>query len=456
MEYIYEDIRQLNKYKITSDDDIQMSLRGRVDTIRKQKHMCFIIIRYQLTTVQVVAFKKSLDEKVFNDLCSLPLETMIQFSGTLKPAKVKNATIKNMEIELHDFNIISIAKKLPLLVKDANDFGESYRSNVNQSNRLDNRWIDLRAPVNLAIFKVRSHIMNEFRNYLINGEFMEINTPKTIGVASESGSEVFELNYFGEKAYLAQSPQLYKQMAINSDFDRVFEIGPVFRAEQSFSNRHLCEFTGMDIEMTIDNSMSLIKFVWGMLRYMIDSVKENRKEELSIINEKLPFEELEIPQNPIIINHKAAVDILYDWGIKQNIDEDLNHENEAMLGEIIKKQYYSDLFVLNKYPKGIRPFYTKINEEDPNYTDSFDIILRGKEISSGAQRETDYDTLLQNVKDNNIDPESMKYYLESFSHGSMPHGGCGFGLERLTAYILGLNSVKMASFCPRDPKRIVP
>ena len=454
--YKIYDIRYLQGIKTPS----RISIRGRIHTIRQQKKVCFILVRYQSTIIQVIGVKKILGDK-FDQICSIPSESVVRFLGTIQqtPFEIENATYKNIELVLDTFEIISIAKDLPLSIKDANDYGNSFRSNVGQDVRFDNRWIDLRAPVNNAIFKIRSHIMQSFRQYLTNKDFTEISTPKTIGVASESGAEVFELTYFDKKAYLAQSPQLYKQMAINSDFDRVFEIGPVFRAEKSFSNRHLCEFTGMDLEMTIsDNNdyFQIMGFVWSLLTNMFDDILENCKSELSTINEKIPFKKPIYPKYPIIINYVAAVNMLNDYDVEQDHFEDLSHENEKKLGEIIKENYNSDLFILNQYPTTVRPFYTMLDDQDPNYTKSFDIIFRGKEISSGAQRVHNYDELLERLKEANIDPTSMKSYLDSFSHGSLPHGGCGFGLERLVAYFLDLHSVKMASFCPRDPKRITP
>lgn len=454
-QYKTHDIRYLD----TLDIPTQIIIRGRIDTIRQQKNVCFILLRYQDVYLQVIGIKKQLKEQ-FKKVCSVSNESVVRFYGTLQgsPADIANATYKNIELVLENFNIISEATKLPLLVKDADDYSGSFRSNVGQNIRLDNRWLDLRSPVNLSIFKVKSQIMQQFRQYLTKQNFIEINTPKIIGVASESGADVFELKYFEKKAYLAQSPQLYKQMAINSDFDRVFEVGPVFRAENSFSNRHLCEFTGLDLEMTITdggNHFQIMNFAWNMLTSMFDNILSICSKELEIINEKLPFDKPVYPKYPLIINHTAAADMLKEMGVEQGYNDDLSTANEKILGTIIKQNYNSDLFVLNKYPRAARPFYTML-DEDKNFTKSFDIIFRGKEISSGAQRVHDYNELLERLNEANIDPNSMKSYVESFSHGSMPHGGCGIGLERLTAYFLDMNSVKMTSFCPRDPKRITP
>ena len=454
--YQYHNIRQLTEDLI----DKPIWVQGRVHTIRGLKRQCFIVLRYKDSLLQTIGFKKGVTN--FSELCNLKKESIINLCGYMRksPFEIKFATYKTIEFEIREWNISSeINEELPFSLDDANDCGESFRCDVGQSLKLNNRWIDLRTPINQSIFKIKSTMCQLFREFLLNNDFTEVQTPKTIGVASESGAEVFELNYFNKKAYLAQSPQLYKQMLINSDFDRVFEIGPVFRAENSNSRRHLCEFTGLDLEMAISPNMNyheVLHFIWELLGHIFDGIKSKCTKELEIINNKLPFTDLIYPTDPLIISFKDGVDMLNDAGCNQEYNEDLSTVNERKLGELVKEKYGSDLFVLDEYPINARPFYTMPHKSKPGFTHSYDIILRGREISSGAQRLNDYNKLIERMNELNLDPESIKSYLDSFKYGSKSHGGCGFGLERLLTYYLDLDNIRQSSLFPRDPERLNP
>ena len=451
------DIRELSNYHLDKD----ISIRGRVHKIVVKKTVVFIILRYQTASLQIIAVKGVLGLEQFSELVKLTPESVVDCTGLLRKSlvKIESTSYHNYEMDLLKFTVISLARPLPFQIEDANDFGESFRSNVTSHTRLENRWIDLRVPVNNAIFKIQSSVTQYFREFLLNNKFIEIHTPKLIGVASEGGAQVFELKYFDRPAYLAQSPQLYKQMAINSDFDRVFEIGPVFRAEQSLTIRHMCEFVGLDIEMAISLGQTYTQvqeLLWSTLVYILDMLKVRSTQELATIKEKIPFIEPVYPTKPLIIKFKDCVQILRNDGKVQDDFADLSSENEKRLGEIIKDKYNSDLFIIDQYPAAVRPFYTMRSLEDPRYSNSYDVIFKCTEISSGSQREHDYDRLMEKVVESNVNPETLKYYLESFSHGSRPHGGAGLGLERIVSLYLDLGNVKMASFCPRDPKRLFP
>ena len=450
------DIRELSNNHLGKD----ICIRGRVHKIVIKKTIVFIILRYQTSSLQVVAIKGVLGPDIFNEIVALTNESIIDCTGLLakSPVKIESTKYHDFELNLIKFTLISLAKPLPFQIEDANDFDQSFRSNVTNHTRMESRWVDLRVPVNNAIFKIQSSVTQYFRQHLLINGFIEIHSPKLIGIASEGGAEVFELKYFDKTAYLAQSPQLYKQMAINSDFDRVFEIGPVFRAENSITGRHMCEFIGLDFEMTIPlgkDYREVQQFLWSTLVYIFDMLRSQCTAELSIIKEKIPFDYPVYPEEPLIIGFKDCVQILREDGKLQPDFEDLSSENEKRLGEIIKERFNSDLFIIDKYPTKVRPFYTK-RSDDPNYSNSYDVIFRCTEICSGAQREHDYDKLMSQVVESKINPETLRYYLESFSHGSMPHGGAGLGLERIVSLYLNLGNVKMASFCPRDPKRLFP
>ena len=460
LEYVHVDIRKISDANLNQT----VLLRGRVHTIRITGNIAFIILRYQTSSLQVIASKKVIESNCIDNYKKLKLltnETIIDCIGTLRKSQVeiKSTSYKHYELDLLNFNIINISRQLPFQIDDANDYGESFRSDVKNNTKMEYRWMDLRTPVNNSIFKIRSSIINYFRTYLLENDFIEINTPKIIGVQSESGSQVFQLDYFGESAFLAQSPQLYKQMAINSDFDKVFEIGPIFRAENSVTTRHMCEFTGLDVEFVLspnNNYNEIQEMLWNTITYIFDKLKVCNTNEILYIKSKLPFDDPIYPKLPLIFKFNDCVEMLRKDGKEQSDFEDLSTINERRIGEIIKEQYNSDLFIINQYPTCVRPFYSMPNENNPKYSNSFDMIFRCVEISSGAQRIHDYDLLFNKVIENNINPNTLKYYLNSFSHGSLPHGGFGIGLDRLVSLYLGLSNVKMSSFCPRDPKRLFP
>ena len=328
---------------------------------------------------------------------------------------------------------------------------------VKMNTRLDNRVFDLRVPTTQAIFKLQSGVAHLFREYLDSKNFIEIHSPKLIGGASEGGSNVFKFKYFNQDACLAQSPQLYKQMCIISDFKRVYEIGPVFRAENSFTSRHLCEFTGLDIEMEIKEHFFEVLDILGELFYFIfKGLNERYAKELEIVNNQYPFEPLILTPEVLKLSWPEGIKLLTDNGFKQDINEDLDTENEKALGKLVKEKYKTDFYILYGYPKSARPFYTMPDPKDDNFTNSFDAFIRGEEVLSGAQRIHDYDLLLQKVKEKEINPETLSDYLNAFKLGAPAHGGAGIGLERVVKLFIGLGNIKKCVLFPRDPKRLKP
>ena len=328
---------------------------------------------------------------------------------------------------------------------------------VKMNTRLDNRVFDLRVPTTQAIFKLQSGVAHLFREYLDSKDFIEIHSPKLIGGASEGGSNVFKFKYFNQDACLAQSPQLYKQMCIISDFKRVYEIGPVFRAENSFTSRHLCEFTGLDLEMEIKEHFFEVLDILGELFYFIfKGLNERYSKELEIVNNQYPFEPLVLTPEVLKMPWTEGIKLLNENGFKQDINEDLDTENEKALGKLVKDKYKTDFYILYGYPKSARPFYTMPDPKDDNFTNSFDAFIRGEEVLSGAQRIHDYDLLLQKVKEKEINPETLSDYLNAFKLGAPAHGGAGIGLERVVKLFVGLGNIKKCVLFPRDPKRLKP
>lgn len=434
-----------------------ITVRARLHFMRVKSSLIFMILRYQTNTLQVVVSKKQIGDDKFTILKQLNLESILNCTGKIVQTKepIKSVSYSNIELFLEDYSITS-KSNIPIFTVDNLIGTNDNKGNITQPTRLDNRFLDLRNPLNNILFKIKSDIVKHFRDFLQQNNFIEIHTPKLISTCSESGAQVFKLDYFEQEACLAQSPQLYKQMAINSDFDRVFEIGSVFRAEESFTNRHLCEFTGLDLEMTINQDYKEVQImIWNTLDYIFTEIKKKHSNELEHFKQKYNFEYPVYPKEPLIISFTDCVEMLNSNGKKQEALEDLSTENEKFLGDFVKQQYNTDLFVIDKYPQSVRPFYTK-PIENSNYSMSFDFIFRSTEICSGAQRINDYELLLEKVKANKIDPKEMKGYLDSFAYGSMPHGGCGLGLERIVSLYLNVYNVKMSSFCPRDPKRLTP
>ena len=337
--------------------------------------------------------------------------------------------------------------------------GEKKEIVVKMKTRLDNRVMDLRVPTTQAIFKVQSGVCHLFREFLDSKGFTEIHTPKLIAGASEGGANVFKMKYFGTDACLAQSPQLYKQMCIIGDMKKVYEIGAVFRAENSMTSRHLYEFTGLDFEMEIKEHYFEVLDVIGELFYHIfEGLNKNYKKEIETVNSQYPFEPLVYSKEALKLDFKEGCKLLEENGYHQSINDDLDTENEKQLGRLVKEKYNTDFYILYGYPKSARPFYTM---PDPHtdfdsFTNSYDAFIRGEEVLSGAQRIHDYDLLLKKVNEKGINPSTLKDYLDSFKLGAPPHGGAGIGLERVVKLFLGIKNIKKCVMFPRDPKRLTP
>jgi len=328
---------------------------------------------------------------------------------------------------------------------------------VGQDVRLVNRFIDLRTRPNQAIFRVQAGVCHFFREYLYTNGFQEIHSPKMISAASEGGANVFKLGYFGTPAFLAQSPQLYKQMAINSDFDKVFEIGPVFRAEDSNTHRHLTEFTGLDMEMAFKEHYHEVLDVLGnMFVHIFKGLQRDFAHEISVVREQFDREPFEFLEPTLRLAWPDAISMLREAGEEIDDFEDLSTVMEKRLGALVKAKYHTDFYMLDKFPLVIRPFYTMPDPENPLYSNSYDLMMRGEEIMSGAQRIHDYDMLLERAKEHEIDLSTIQSYLESFKYGSFPHAGGGVGMERVVMLFLGLPNIRKSSMFPRDPKRCTP
>lgn len=469
-----EDLDDEEKYPSGSS----VWIRGRLQSIRIKGGSCFLVIRQNsFETVQALYFKNNDYEedpevaaKTIRYLKSLTAESIIDLEGTIvHGVNVKQCSIKTAELNIQRIYTVTKADaQLPFLVEDAARSEEEVEASqdsdrpyprLGQELRLDNRWMDLRAPANNAIIRIQSAVCQLFRESLYDQGFVEIHTPKLIAGESESGAGVFTTDYFGTTACLAQSPQLYKQMAISSDMERVFEIGPVFRAENSNTRRHLCEFTGLDLEMEIkDHYMETLEVVHRMFKYIFTGLESRYAKELAVIRTQYYSEPLKFTEEPCVVHWPEAQEILSEKGFDMGDGKgDLNGAMELALGEAVKEKYGTDFFMLDKYPSDIRPFYTMPDPNDDQFSNSYDMFIRGLEICSGAQRCHDPELIKEILTKKNIEAgEGLKSYIDSFRHGISPHAGAGIGLERVVFLYLGLDNIRKASMFPRDPNRCTP
>ena len=420
--------------------------------------------------MQAVLFvdEETVSKSMVKYASSIPKESIIDISGEVvtPEAPVDGCTQSQVEIKVEEIRCVSRAAGLPFEVTDAGrsaediaaaaERGETFAS-VSQDTRLDNRVVDLRTPANQAIFKVQSEVCQLFRQSLLGEGFMEIHTPKLLSGASEGGAAVFRTDYLGRPACLAQSPQFYKQMAICADLSRVFEIAPVFRAEKSDTHRHLCEFMGLDMEMTIHESYHEVLDVLDRLFVsMFKGLEEKCGGELAVIAQQYPFEPLQYLPETLRLTFAEGVAMLHEAGFDVDPLGDLNTDVERKLGRLVKEKYGTDFYMLHQYPLGIRPFYTMPSPTDPNYSNSFDIFIRGEEIISGAQRIHDPRLLTARAVEHGIPVDQIQSYLDAFKWGAPPHGGAGVGLERVVMLFCGLDNIRKTSMFPRDPKRLSP
>lgn len=446
--------------------------RARVHTSRQQGNkMCFMSLRQQDALIQglVAVNDDSISKQMVKWAASIKLESIVLVHGIVEaaPEEITSATVKDAEIKITKlYTIAETPSQLPILIEDAQRSEAEAEALglpvVNLDTRLDSRAIDLRTTTNQAIFKISSGVCTLFREFLLKKGFTEVHTPKIIGSPSEGGANVFKLGYFKGDAYLAQSPQLYKQMLIAADFEKVFEIAPVFRAENSNTHRHMTEFTGLDLEMAFEEHYDeVIDVLVEMFMFIFTELKTRFAKEIAVVRKQYPVEEFKLPKDGkmVRIPFKEGVRLLREKG---GVDlpelEDLSTEHEKLLGKIVREEHDTDFYILDKFPLGIRPFYTMPDPENPEYSNSYDFFMRGEEILSGAQRIHDSEFLAERMKHHEVDPnsEGLKDYVDSFSYGAPPHAGGGIGLERVVMFFLDLKNIRRASLFPRDPRRLRP
>ena len=451
----------------------EITLRARVHAVRKMSaKLAFVVLRQQLATIQGVLQEKEgeISTHMVQWAESIPTESIVLAKGRLQRPKVpvKGCSIHDLEISIQELHVVA-RKQEPTpftpyeaeVSKEMENKEEGNTERISDRVRLSNRIVDLRTTTSQAVFRINSGICNLFRSYLDLKGFVEIHTPKLQSGATESGASVFQLDYFGRPAFLAQSPQLAKQMCIASDFERVYEIGPVFRAENSNTHRHLTEYTGLDLEMAIEEHYhEALYLIDATLKHIFQGLYDRFGREVEHIKRHFPHDDLlwlkETPRIPFVEGIRMLRDSGWtdEDGSPPSEHEDLHTRDEIRLGELVKEKYKTDYYILDKFPASARPFYTMPDHQDDKVTNSFDIFLRGQEILTGGQRIHDPKLLEEKMLAQGVDPASMDEYMEGFRLGAPPHAGAGIGLERLVMLILELGNIRLASLYPRDPKSL--
>ena len=421
------------------EENVNTNISGLVEKVRDTKYMVFIVVKDITGHIQVSIEKKD-KPKLVEDVLKITVGSYVTFSGKM----VLSEYVKDGGCEFipDSVNVLSYADVSPI------------EDNANIDTKLDYRWLDLRSEKNTLIFKIQSYLVKSMRDYLYNNDFMEIHTPKLIGAASESGSDVFEVKYFDRLAYLAQSPQFYKQMAMASGFDRIFEVAPSFRAENSNTNRHTTEFTSFDLEFSyIDSYKDVMIMEQELLKYTLACVKDKYGDVIKEIFDK----EIIVPEGdfPVIKLEDLYKELHDRYGYEIPSDDvgDLNAETESLASKYAMEVYNSEFLFVTDFSAKKRAFY---HMRDDNGTPlGYDLIWRGTEITTGAQREHRYDVLKKQALEKGLG-EDVKFYLEFFKYGCPPHGGFAIGLDRLTMLLLGLPHLRDAMFLFRSPNRLNP
>ena len=416
-------------------------MKGMIHRIREMTGFAFVIIRTARETVQCVYspdfsdYRK--DERVVEG-CAVKLTGKI----------VKDETREGRyEMQIHGIEVLSTpAEMMPIVIN------KKQLDNIPIDLNLNLRPVTLRNPKERAVFKIQEGIARGFREYLFGQGFTEIRTPKICAQGAEGGANIFKLDYFGKQVFLAQSPQFYKQMLVPV-YERVFEVGPVFRAEHHDTSRHLNEYVSMDFEMGfIDSFYDIMNMETGALKYIMALLKKDYAEEIALLNAQLP----EIGEIPVVKFMDAKEIITKKFKKKITDYRDFEPEEEQLLGKWAQKEFGSDFLFVTHYPSEKRPFYAMDDPADPEYTLSFDLLFRGIEITTGGQRIHDYNEQVAKMRARGMNPDDFESYLMAHKYGMPPHGGLGLGLERITMHLLGFKNVRYASMFPRDINRVTP
>ncbi|UCE36260.1 MAG: aspartate--tRNA(Asn) ligase [Thermoplasmata archaeon] len=421
----------------TEDFESEVTVGGWIQDIRNLGGIAFIQLRDRTGVVQVTVIKKEHGKEFFKKITSLPRETVIMVKGKVQP---NEQVASGFEVLPKEMKVLGMANTpLPLGVVDKVD--------ADMDTRLDARFIDLRKEEVAAVFKIRSTILSAVREVFESEGFIEVHTPKIVATATEGGTALFEASYFEKKAYLNQSPQLYKQMLMATGFDRVYEIGPAFRAEEHDTTRHLNEFTSIDIEIAFSDEEDAMGVLERCVYNAILRTREKNEKEMRILGA-----DMDIPALPLQrITYSECLDMIKEGGFEMEWGEDFPMEAMKILGEKVP-----DFFFITKWPTKSKPFYTQPYEDKPEVCRGFDLQYKEKEITSGAQRVHDVELLKKRLEEQGLNPSEFTFYLDAFEYGMPPHAGWGLGAERLTMILTGMQNIRECVLFPRDRKRLVP
>lgn len=439
MDCLLRDLRRTHYSKDVNPDITgeEVQLMGWVHEIRDLGGIIFVIIRDRDGLIQITAPSKKVDASILEDLRALRKESVVAVKGTVQDAgKAPNG----VEIIPAEITLLNLANQpLPM------DPTEKVKAEIDT--RLNSRFLDLRKANVSSIFKIKANMFKTIRNYFDEEGIIEINTPKLVAFATEGGTELFPITYFEKEAFLGQSPQLYKQMMMGAGFDKVFEIGQIFRAEEHDTLRHLNEAVSIDMEASFMDDVDVMKILDNMITRVLQSTKENCSAEL----ENIGFE-LDIPEGPFPeVKYDDAVDIINSKGIYMEWGEDLSREAEKALGDTQEGFYF-----LTDWPSAIKPFYVMPNEYRPEISHAFDLMYKNLEISSGATRVHQYDILVKQMIERDLNPDGFGAYLKAFEYGMPPHAGWGVGADRLAMVLTGVENIRETVLFPRDRHRLTP
>lgn len=421
----------------------KVTIGGRVSRISDLKNARFIWIRDMTGTIQVTALKDKLEKSLLKNIIELSNNDFVLVEGTV-PDQIKAKF--GLEIVPNKVEVVGKA-----LEPSPIDFEGALESSFDK--RLDWRALDLRSAKQTGLFRIQSRILEGFRKYFYSQEFMEVFTPSLMGMSSEGGAEVFELEHFGKKAYLRQDPQFHRQLLMVAGFEKVYEIGPSWRAELSNTPRHLTEHRTCAAEISfIEDERDVMRVEEQAVVSAIKNVVEKCGKELELFGIKLdvpktPFPELKFPD---------IYDTLKELGVKLEKGKDLNRDAEEALGKYVKEKFKSDFFFVNRFPFSAKPFYVMKVDEDPTWARSVDLMYKGLEMSSGGQREHRYDKIISQAKEKGLELSNLKWFTDFFKYGAPPHGGFSLGIERFTMQVANMSNVRETTLFPRYPDRLVP
>jgi aspartyl-tRNA synthetase len=423
------------------DFNREVLVQGWVEDVRNLGGIAFLLLRQSKGVLQVTALKKE-DREVFRQLTQVPRESVVAVQGIVK----ENPQARHgWEVVPREVRVVAeAAAPLPLGVIDP------VRAELDT--RLDNRFMDLRKADVRAIFRLYALLLSGIREGMEERGFVEVATPKLLRTGAEGGATLFPVEYFGRRAYLAQSPQLYKQILMATGLDRVYEIGPAFRAELSDTVRHLAEFVSFDGEMAfVEGQEEVLAVVEGVMAAALGKVRDEGGAELTALGVEVKVPKLPVPR----VTYHQALQILTRGGKEVKDGEDLDTEAEKVLGQAMAAEGH-ELYYVVEYPAAIKPFYIMVKDDDPGYSWSFDLEYKGDEMASGGQREHRHGRLVERIKEKGLDPNSFAPYLKAFQYGMPPHGGWGLGPQRWVWKMLDLPNIREAVLFPRDRHRLEP